>query len=348
MIRALEDKVYQLTYKVPVKVIPPVNGFLVLADEPILIDGGISDDETFASFEADLATLGLKPLDIKHALVTHNHLDHIGLASRLAAMNPNLKVHVHEEEWYMVNATDAEREGFRSVLASIIVSWGVPADIVDLMKEKIVKYLRLGGGIPRSQVLPYPANRKPFTVAGITLEAIHCPGHTEGLVCLWWPEKQKIFSNDHLLEDVTPNPTLYIRPRNGKRCGLADYIHSLSFIENLPIKQALPGHGLPFTEVKARIEEVRGLCYDRRRKIIENLPSPDEEPTTILELTQKIWTDLDPVSMFLASREVHGFIEMMTDEGLINVELDGDVRRLTLSRAGTRAENRQDSSFLMK
>src|SRR5687767_3067760 len=98
MIREVEDKVYQLTYKVPGKVVPPVNGFLILGKEPVLIDGGTNVDESFAEFEKDLASLGMKTDDLANVLVTHNHIDHVGLASRLAGNNRHLKVHIHEEE----------------------------------------------------------------------------------------------------------------------------------------------------------------------------------------------------------------------------------------------------------
>jgi glyoxylase-like metal-dependent hydrolase (beta-lactamase superfamily II) len=341
MIRRIDDKLIQLTYKVPLKVVPPVNGFLVLGAEPVLIDGGTSDDETFDAFKADLAQLGLKTSDITNVLVTHNHIDHIGMASRLAAEHKDLKVRVHEEEWYMVSATDEEREGFRQTLASVICSWGVPAEVVELMKEKLVKYLRLGGGISASQVLPYPSKEK-FKAGGIELEAIHCPGHTEGLVCLWWPETGNIFSNDHVLEDITPNPTMYIKPRLGKRCGLADYLNSLSFIEDLPVKRVLPGHGLPFSDLKGRIEEVRGLAHQRRQKLIQNLVVA-QEPLNVLELTLKTWGEMDPVSTFLASREAHGFMEMLADEGVVSMEMDGFVNRYTIVKSAAKKELERQS-----
>jgi glyoxylase-like metal-dependent hydrolase (beta-lactamase superfamily II) len=329
MIRLLSDKVYQLTYKVPGKVVPPVNGFLILGREPVLIDGGTSNDESFSAFQTDLASIGMKTADIGEVLVTHNHIDHVGLASRLAGDNRHLKVHIHEEEWSMVCASDSDRKELQRLLGEVICSWGVPPEIVELMKEKLITYLRLGGGIPRDQVLPYP-EKAPLKVGGIELEAIHSPGHTEGLVCLWWPDKQKLFSNDQVLEDITPNPTIYLKGRNGKRCGLADYLHSLSFIENLPVKQVLPGHGLPFGELKARIDEIHGLTHDRRRKITQNMIAT-EEPSSILDITLKTWGEMDPVSTFLGAREVHGFMEMMTDEGVVNVEKDGAVNRYAMT-----------------
>jgi glyoxylase-like metal-dependent hydrolase (beta-lactamase superfamily II) len=295
----------------------------------VVIDGGTAVDESYDEFQKDIATLGLKTDDIANALVTHNHIDHVGLASRLAEANRHLKVHVHEEEWHMVCSDMAYKEDLRRVLGEVICSWGVPPEIVEMMKEKLIRYLRLGGGIPREQVIPYPTEK--FKVGGIELEAIHSPGHTEGLVCLWWPDKAKLFSNDQVLEDITPNPTIYLRGRNGKMCGLADYLHSLSFIEDLPVKQVLPGHGLPFGELKARIDEIHGLTASRRNKITQNLMASDE-PMNILELTLKTWGEMDPVSTFLGSREVHGFMEMMTDEGVVKVEKDGLVNLYSVKK----------------
>lgn len=312
-------KIYQLTYKAPVKVIPPVNGFLILADVPVLIDGGTSDDATWAEFNQDLASIGLKTSDIREVLVTHNHADHIGVASRLAAADKTLKVHCHEYEWYMVGATDSYREELRDILCSIIVTWGVPRDIVMMMRSKIVQALRHGGGVPVEQLVAYPQGK--FKVAGLELEAILCKGHTDGLVCLWWPERGFLFSNDQVLEDVTPNPTLYLKPRGNRLCGLKDYLDGMKAIENLPVKLVMPGHGEVFTDLRAMIKRIHDSANKRRAKLLENLKSADAEPANILHLTQKVWGEMDPVNTFLGAREIHGFLEMLTEEGLVQSEI---------------------------
>lgn len=319
MLKDLGNSVYQLTYDTPIRGIPPVNGYVIVGDRPILIDGGTSDDVTYAAFKKDLAEIGLTPASLGGILVTHNHIDHIGLPSRLAG-ELDIPVHVHEDEWYMVTANDEQRENFRKILVETFFFWGVPMDILTMMRDKIYAALRLGGGIPREKVVGYPSDR-PLSLHGVNLEAVHCPGHTDGLVCLWWPQEKAIFSNDHVLETISPNPTIYMKPRNGQRCGLSDYLKSLSNIEHLPVEVIYPGHGHPFHDLKSRLRDIRGFAGERREKIARMLRDAEGKSFTILTLVQEVWGGLDPMQTFLAAREVHGFMEIFAEEGLTTVEL---------------------------
>jgi glyoxylase-like metal-dependent hydrolase (beta-lactamase superfamily II) len=74
--------------------LPGVIGtYLRLDPEPLVVDCGPSTCVT--GFIQGLAKQGLEIGDLRHVLLTHVHLDHAGGAGHLAAMNPNLTVHVH-------------------------------------------------------------------------------------------------------------------------------------------------------------------------------------------------------------------------------------------------------------
>lgn len=55
--------------------------YLVLGDEPILVDTGFPGRST--AILAELETLGLKPADIAHIFLTHHDVDHVGNARAL-------------------------------------------------------------------------------------------------------------------------------------------------------------------------------------------------------------------------------------------------------------------------
>jgi glyoxylase-like metal-dependent hydrolase (beta-lactamase superfamily II) len=334
---SLGNSVYQLTYDTPIRGIPPVNGYLILGDKPVLIDGGTNDDKTYQLFLEDLKSLKLAPADLGSILVTHNHIDHIGLPSRLAK-EVDAPVYVHRDEWFMVTASDEQREEFRATLKRTFVFWGVPPEVLELIKHKLLQALRFGGGIPREKVVHYP---EKLDVHGVKLESIHCPGHTEGLVCLWWPDQKAIFSNDHVLETISPNPTIYLQGRDGKRCGLGDYLKSLSNIEHLPVKTIYPGHGHPFHDLQGRLNGIRGFAAERRDKILKILRDAEGKRLTILEVTALVWGELDPLQTFLAAREVHGFMEIFLEEGLVSVETRDDVGQFGWLSSRERAEARE-------
>lgn len=69
--------------------------YLILDPEPTIIDPGPST--TLERLHAGLAEFGVSPMELRHVVLTHIHLDHAGAAGHLAQANPQLKVHVHAQ-----------------------------------------------------------------------------------------------------------------------------------------------------------------------------------------------------------------------------------------------------------
>ena len=61
-----------------------VNCYLVEADPPVLIDPGPRSADAYAELEAGLAAHGLVIGDVGLVMVTHQHMDHIGMAGAVA------------------------------------------------------------------------------------------------------------------------------------------------------------------------------------------------------------------------------------------------------------------------
>jgi glyoxylase-like metal-dependent hydrolase (beta-lactamase superfamily II) len=136
--------------------LPGAIGVWVLEEpEPTLVDPGPST--SLERLEAGLDALGLPLGEVRHLLLTHVHLDHAGASGQLAARNPRLTVHVHEDG--AVHMADPEK-----LVASTRRTFGDAHD-------------RLWG-----EVLPVPADQIRGWAPGVSsplpgIRPIPTPGH---------------------------------------------------------------------------------------------------------------------------------------------------------------------------
>ena len=68
--------------------------------------------------------------------------------------------------------------------------------------------------------------------------ALHMPGHTPGLVCLYERARRLVFSDDHLLERISPNPLIDLGPdgRDGFFRPLVAYLASVPNVLVVPAR----------------------------------------------------------------------------------------------------------------
>jgi len=82
---------------------------------------------------------------------------------------------------------------------------------------------------------------------------VKTPGHTRGHMCLYEKEKKILISGDHILNDITPNISLWSDWHNP----LQDFLHSLDKVRELAVEWVLPGHRTVFNNCAARIDELK-------------------------------------------------------------------------------------------
>ncbi len=70
----------------------PVNAFLLLAEEPVLIDAGLGVDES--EFVAALESI-ISPLDLRWIWLTHDDADHLGNIQKVMDLAPNARLATH-------------------------------------------------------------------------------------------------------------------------------------------------------------------------------------------------------------------------------------------------------------
>ena len=176
----------------------------------VVIDTG--SPERAPLLVAGLALLGLEPRGVGLVLNTHEHFDHVG---GNAIFPPSTLVAAH----YLAARKLAERDRF--------------VTMIDAAAEhrRVNVLLRDGTEVD---------------LGGVTLRALHSPGHTSGSMCFFEPKDGVLFSGDTLFAGGVLS---YIAESGS----LGDYLDTLSTLSELRTSLILPGHGRPSTETAGDI-----------------------------------------------------------------------------------------------
>ncbi len=109
-----------------------------------------------------------------------------------------------------------------------------------------------------------PRDSQQFDLGGLTLQAVHTPGHASNHICWWYAAAGVLFTGDHIMQ----GSTVVIAPPDGD---MKAYMASLQRVLKLPLRALAPGHGHwvdhPRREIKALIAHRRG----REQKVVAAL-----------------------------------------------------------------------------
>jgi glyoxylase-like metal-dependent hydrolase (beta-lactamase superfamily II) len=308
----------------------PVNVYLLEGDPPTLVDCGPKHPDSLAALEAGLAEHGHGLEDIRQLILTHHHVDHVGLAKTVVERSGAV-VFSHPYNIPYLADYNAERERHLPFYAQIWIEGGVPGRIVEQMRKA-------NDGIAR-WLDPVAVTRTidegdAVTAGGAVWRVYHTPGHAGGLICLHNPATNELIADDHLLRDISSNPIMEPPPVGGaagprpKR--LVEYMHHMQRMADLKPVVAYPGHGEPVTDVAALVQ--RRLTFHRRRadKIYQALGA---SPLTLWEITQPLFPNLTRgMDYFLALSEVMGHLDVLVEAGRVEIVREGEVVRWKATR----------------
>ena len=261
------------------------NSAWVLPESGVVVDPGPPGDEAFEHLRSELAAAGLGVKDVADVVVTHWHVDHAGLAPRLADA-ADATLHLHERDAPLVADHADERERRVARDAAALARWGVPDEHVDRLRAA-------DGPSPMPDAFPVSTFEHDDRVG--PLRVVHAPGHTAGHVGFALDddsgggaggggaggggaagdgggERRRVLTGDAVLRTVTPNvgggDTRQETPLGAYRDALA----ALSAAG----ERALPGHGTAF-DLAARIAALRAHHRERAALVRDSLVALEDE-----------------------------------------------------------------------
>jgi glyoxylase-like metal-dependent hydrolase (beta-lactamase superfamily II) len=301
-----------------------VNCYLI-EDRPLtLIDTGPNSGKSLDELERALADHGHAIEDLELIVLTHQHMDHIGLLEILARRSGAEVAALYSLGPYLANfaqSATADDEFSQAIMRR----HGIPYDISIALGSVGASFRAFGSSGKVTRPLQ---DGDELTFADRTLRALHRPGHSPSDTIFWDESRSLLICGDHLLAHISSNP-LISRPLDGDAStarpqALVQYIESMRATRELPARIVLTGHGEPVVDHVALIDERLRMHRRRARKFLRLLQS---EPLTAYEIAVQTWGNVAVTQAYLTLSEVLGHLDVLANEGQVRETEDGDVVR---------------------
>ena len=263
---------------IPVPLMKQVNCYLFRGEKGFtVIDTGIYTQEGVDIWESLMAS----GVTIEKVVLTHFHLDHIGLArwfqekhhvpvfiSSLGYKEMKRRRKGDYTEWVINLFQQHDGFGlFKTGIEDQIAIENQMINIYEFEPDGLLEdsqYIMLGNEI---------------------YETIWTPGHSSDHFCFYNHGRKIMVIGDHILDQISP---VILIESSADVNPLMNYFDSLEKMKKYSIELALPGHGYVIKNLNKRIEEIKSGHQYRIGQIVESLKS---EEKTAGQLTQEIYSN---------------------------------------------------------
>jgi glyoxylase-like metal-dependent hydrolase (beta-lactamase superfamily II) len=297
-----------------------VNCYLI-EDEPLtLVDTGPNSGKALDELRARLGERGHSFEDLGLIIVTHQHIDHLGLVEILVE-HSGAEVAALGAAAERLAAFDEDAELEDQFAVEVMLRNGIPEDVTVALRSVSRSFRGWGSHVKVTQPL---ADGEEIAFAERRLEVLHRPGHSPSDTLFWDAERGILIAGDHLIGHISSNPLISRALDGSKRRpqALVTYIESLRKTREMPAEIVLSGHGEPITE-HAELIDTRLAAHERRKEKIYGLIA--ERPRSGYELAQAIWGNVAVTQAFLTLSEVIGHTDLLVNEGRVREVDDGAV-----------------------
>lgn len=299
-----------------------VNCYL-LEDEPLtLVDTGPNSGKALDELQGQLAARGHSIDDLELVIITHQHIDHLGLVE-IVVEHSGAEVAALGLAAERLAGFGEESEREDEFAVELMLRSGIPQEVAFALQSVSRSFRGWGAKAVVTRPLE-DGQAMPFRDR--VLQALHRPGHSPSDTVFWDEERRILLAADHLIAHISSNP-LISRPLDGspgRTHALATYIESLKATREMPAKIVLPGHGEPIVDHVSLIDE-RLAKTERRKEKIHRLIA--ERPRSGYELAQALWGNVAVTQAFLTLSEVIGHADLLVEEGRVREAPDGEVVR---------------------
>lgn len=303
-----------------------VNAWLVDGDPFTLVDAGSRLPGAIERVEAACAALGRRVEQLEQLIVTHHHVDHVGLAAEVAERSGATVVALAQTADYL---TDWDAQVARDVAFARVALrvHGFPVAIAEETSTRLQAEAGWAGAVRVDRRL---AVGDVVTIGSGSFAVLHRPGHSETDTVFLDARNGVAISGDHLMRDHASMP-MFDRPigvtsgfaEEAARCErLLAYRDSLTASLDDLDGLMIPGHGEPFEQPRAVIGRHLAFQDEQARQVLGLFGAG--ETLSACAVAERLWPRTAFRWPFLSASTILGALgRLAAEERLAPVALDG-------------------------
>jgi glyoxylase-like metal-dependent hydrolase (beta-lactamase superfamily II) len=296
-----------------------MNSYLIVDDPLTLIDAGPNTGTALDALERGLQEHDLRLEDLERIVLTHQHMDHIGLI-QLVADRAGAEVLGLTSLQPLLSDYETFMEADVEFSTDLMVRHGVPDDVRKGLR-RLSRVIRAFGG--RVDITRGLADGDTLDFAGRSFAIHHRPGHSPSDLVFHDADTGLLIAGDHLIKHISSNPVagMALGAPGERRRALVEYLASMQATREMDVAWVLAGHGEAFADHRSLIDD-RFSGHPRRAEKIARLI--EEQPRSAHELARELWGRVATTQVFLTLSEVLGHTDLLEDEDRIREIVDDD------------------------
>ncbi|TCS96919.1 MBL fold metallo-hydrolase [Hazenella coriacea] len=276
-----------------------------------IIDAGLHTDDSISTWKRAQEVYHWNWDEVEKIVLTHYHPDHYGLAGSIQQWT-QAPVYISQTDQEQAKLFLDPESDMPELMSSFFRKHGLAESLV----AEIPNHLRSF----HSWVEPHPTSTfiqggDSIQLGDRTYQIFHTPGHADGHLSFFDPERGWLIGGDFLLPRITPNISLWPGCNDNP---LETYLLTLEKMKELPVQRVFPSHGSVFDHYHERIDQIREHHEIRLGKMKEMVEQSDG--LTAFDVCQKLFgTELSIHNLRFALSETLAHLEYLKSKDAINV-----------------------------
>lgn len=286
-------------------------------DSVYLIDAGVNTEESWQLLLSHLADEQLSLQDLDYILLTHSHVDHIGLVNRIR-QKIDIPVYTHPRAYPHLKRDEA----FLHMRVDFFDKLYAEMDCGSQGKKRVKEMKK---AIEKNKDQTIIGELSPLVDGDVIndLQVISAPGHASDHLVFYEPNSGHLFSGDNLFAHINSNALIEPDQNGNLIPSLQQYEETLLKFKELSLTNVYPGHGRIITEPSPLIENRLQYISTKAERIKEKM---GDEQLTASQIARQMHGNLYEKLFSFIMSEIAGHLNRLEALGQVSYELHNGVR----------------------